>query len=145
MSGTPDNSRVVAACTACWEEHKSDCSGFVRAIAAQLGVVLTGNADAIVKTLRAGGAWRPIAGGVLAAQRAMAGKLVIAGLPGAEQADPDPNGHVVVVVGTPLAHDLYPSAWWGRLHGVGCTNKTLNYAWTTKDRDRVIYAEHDLA
>lgn len=136
--------RVKDACEACFEDHKSDCSGFARAVAAQLGVPLDGLADEIVDTLRAGGDWTKLDNGVAAQTAAASGKLVVAGLKGSEQAQPASHGHVVVVVDGPLAHGAYPSAYWGQLGGVGQKDQTLNWAWTTKDRDRISYAAHDL-
>jgi hypothetical protein len=68
----------------------------------------------------------------------------MAGLRGSEQAHPDAHGHVVVIVDGPLAHDAYPSAYWGKLGGTGAKDKTINWAWTAEDRDRVFYAAHDL-
>jgi len=54
------------------------------------------------------------------------------------------NGHIVVVVDGPLEHEAYPSAYWGRLGGVGERFKTTNWAWRRGDRDNVTYAEHDI-
>ena len=138
--------RVKDACEACFDAHSGDCSGFARAVAGQLGVTLTGLANDIVDTISGGGDWTALANGVAASQQAAAGKLVIGGLRGDEQVSPDPHGHVVVVVaGTPLAHGLYPFAYWGRLGGVGEKDQTVNWAWNTADRDNVTYAAHDLA
>ncbi len=136
--------RVRDACEACFEAHKADCSGFARAVATQVGVTLQGLADEIVETIRTGPGWTKLPNGVAAAQSAQAGKLVLAGLKGSEQAHPDPHGHVVVIVGGPLAHNAYPSAYWGQLGGTGAKDQTINWAWTTDDRDRVSYAEHDI-
>ena len=136
--------RVRDACEACFEAHKSDCSGFVRAVGSTLGVPIAGLANDIVAALRSGGEWRPLPDGVAAAASAKAGKLVVGGLPGSEQSAPSSHGHVVVVVAGPLAHDRYPSAYWGRLGGVGAKFETVNFAWTQQDRGRVSYAEHDL-
>jgi hypothetical protein len=136
--------RVRGACEACFDAHSGDCSGFVRAVSSRLGVQMYGLADQIVDTIRDKNAWRQLPNGVAAAQRAAEGKLVIGGLKGSEQSNPDPHGHVVVVVTGPLAHDAYPSAYWGKLGGVGAKNKTTNWAWRAEDRDRVSYAEHDI-
>jgi hypothetical protein len=136
--------RVRDACEACFEANKSDCSGFARAVASQVGVTLRGLADDIVEAIRTDPAWTILPNGIVAAQTAQAGKLVLAGLKGSEQAQPDPHGHVVVVLGEPLAHDAYPSAYWGKLGGVGEKDKTINWAWTTEDRDHVTYAGHDI-
>jgi hypothetical protein len=135
---------VREACEASFDAHKGDCSGFARAVASALGVPLQGIADQIVETLRTGQGWSPLPNGVAAAQSAHNGKLVIAGLKGSEQARPDPHGHVVVVVDGPLAHNRYPSGYWGKLGGTGAKNTTINFAWTVDDRDQVSYAAHDL-
>jgi hypothetical protein len=55
-----------------------------------------------------------------------AGKLVLAGLRGDEQFEHSNSGHVVVVVDGLLAHDRYPSAYWGRLGGGGARFETVN-------------------
>jgi hypothetical protein len=136
---------VTAACVRQFPAHSGDCSGFVRAVGADLGVAIKGMANDIVDTLRAGGAWIKLADGPTALASARAGRLVVAGLRGDEQATPNTHGHVVVVVDGPLARDLYPSAYWGQLGGTGAACKTINYAWTAQDRDRVTYAAHDLA
>lgn len=136
--------RVRQACEDCFEAHKGDCSGFARAVATELKVPLQGLANQIVETLRTGKGWTPLRDGVAAAESAKAGKLVIGGLKGAEQAHPDPHGHVVVVVDGPLDRNAYPTAYWGRLGGAGAKDKTINWAWTAADRDRVSYAEHDI-
>jgi hypothetical protein len=136
--------RVRDACEACFEAHHGDCSEFVRAVAAALGIQLVGQADDIVVALRGSKDWTAVADGPSAAQAASTGKLVIAGLKGSEQAVPNQHGHVVVVVGGPLAHGAYPSAYWGSLGGTAGKDQTLNFAWTVADRDRVTYAEHAL-
>ena len=136
---------VKDACEACFDAHSGDCSGFARAVAQQLGVTLTGLANDIVDTIRGGAPWTVLADGIAASQQATAGKLIIGGLKGSEQANPDPHGHVVVVVaGQPLAHGLYPFAYWGKLGGVGDKDQTVNWAWNVNDRDKVTYAAHDI-
>jgi hypothetical protein len=136
---------VSAACVREFPAHSGDCSGFVRAVGTDLGVTIKGMANEIVDALRAGGAWVKLADGPAALASAQAGQLVVAGLRGDEQAVPNAHGHVVVVVDGPLARDLYPSAYWGQLGGTGAAGKTINYAWTAQDRDRVTYAAHKLA
>jgi hypothetical protein len=137
--------KVTTACIAEFPAHSGDCSGFVKAVGAAVGVAITGQANDIVDTLRAGGDWTQLANGPAAQSAAKAGKLVIGGLRGDEQTKPDANGHVVVVVDGPLNRNLYPTAYWGQLHGIGKQNETINWAWTEQDRDRVTYAAHDLA
>lgn len=132
-------SDVLAACESCWDEHKGDCSGFVRAVAKRVGIDLQGNADAIVDQLRQG-PWTPLGDGAAACRAAERGLFVVGGLKGADQAKPSAHGHVVVVVPGPLAHEKYPSAYWGQLGGVGRKSVTLNFAWRKSDRDKVAYA-----
>jgi hypothetical protein len=138
--------RVKETCEACFDAHANDCSGFARAVANQLGVQLQGLANEIVDTIRGGNGWTPLRDGAAAANSAAAGKLVIGGLKGSEQTEPDAHGHVVVVVAGPLdpTHNAYPKAYWGRLGGVGAKNQWTNWAWRAGDRDRVSYAEHDI-
>ena len=135
---------IIDACEAEWDAHKSDCSGFAKAVAARLGVTLTGMADDIVGEI-AVAPWSPIADGPTAAAQAAQGRLVLAALNGADQQVPDAHGHVVVVVQGALAHGLYPTAYWGQLGGVGKKDMTLNWAWREGDRDHVIYGAIDTA
>src|SRR4051794_36765080 len=91
-----DAEKIVQACLLHWESHKGDCSGFVKAVAAELGVGLSGQANDIVRHIAAN--WWRIDSGREARDWAEAGYLVVAGL------EAQPNGHVVVVVPGPLAH-----------------------------------------
>ena len=136
--------RVREVCEACFDTHANDCSGFARAVASQLGVQLRGLANEIVDAIRGENGWTALRNGVVAAEAAAAGKLVIGGLKGSEQTEPDPHGHVAVIVAGPLAHGAYPSAYWGRLGGGGAKDKTINWAWRGGDRDRLSYAEHNI-
>jgi hypothetical protein len=45
-----------------------------------------------------------------------------------------------VVVDGPL--DPYPRAYWGQLGGPGAKDKSIRWAWTAEDRDRITYAAH---
>jgi hypothetical protein len=134
----PMAARIIEVCEQEWPADKSDCSAFVRDVAGQFGVVLNGQADDIVDQIRAG--WRRLADGPAAKRAADDGLLVVAGLKGSEQAEPAQHGHVVIVVSGPLAQGKYPSAYWGKLDGVGEKNKTINWAWRAGDRDRVTFA-----
>ena len=134
---------IIDACEAEWDVHQSDCSGFARAVAARLGVTLTGMANDIVGEIAAA-PWSPVADGPTAAAQAAEGRLVIAGLRGADQQVPDAHGHVVVVVQGPLAHGAYPTAYWGQLGGIGKKDMTLNWAWREGDRDHVVYGAIDI-
>ena len=132
---------VGAACAACFAAHRTDCSGFAKAVAATVNVPLDGMANDIVDALRAGGDWQVLTDGIAANARAAAGDFVIGGMRGDEQVNHDVHGHVVVVVGDqPLAHGRYPAAWWGSLGGEPGQDQTVNFAWTEADRDRVTYA-----
>src|ERR1044071_6703034 len=133
----PDSEQIRQACEDCFNEHENDCSGFARAVAAELDIPLNGLANDIVETIGSGGNWVELDDGVAAADAAENGKFVIGGLKGSDQAHPSEHGHVVVVVGRPLAHDAYPSAYWGRLGGGGRRNMTVNWAWNSEDRDNV--------
>ena len=136
--------RVREACEACFDAYQNDCSGFARAVAAKFGITVRGQANDIADTLaQQQESWRRLADGPAAAASAKAGKLVFGALRGDRQAQPSEHGHVVVVVNGTLDR-TYPHAYWGRLGGGGQKDKTVNYAWRTGDRDRVIYAEHDL-
>jgi hypothetical protein len=147
-----DPKRIIDVCQVNWEAHKSDCSGFVKAVCAALGIgtfAADDNADMIVGKLHAATDWVALAAGdgATAKARADAGLLVIAGLKGADQVQPDPHGHVVVVVTGPLdpSHGKYPTGYWGQLGGVGARAQTINFAWRAGDRDRVGYFAKSLA
>ena len=63
--------QVIQACEACYDAHIGDCSGFARAVADRVGIVLEGNADAIADLLEAeSGGWTKLAGGPAAAAAA---------------------------------------------------------------------------
>ena len=103
----------------------------MKAVAGDLGVTLTGQANAIIDRM---GQPRWLALGtdpVRAVQYAGQGYLVVAGLKAM------PNGHLVVIM--PGAAQPYPSGYWGRLHGVGRKNATINWAWNHADLLKVGY------
>ena len=133
MDTSEPGSRIKALCEKHWEKHRSDCSGFVKAVTSELGVVLTGQANDIVAQMQKG-SWRLLASGGAAREQATAGSLVLGGL--VDQ----PHGHVVIVVPGPLAHGKYPTAYWGSLGGVGRKETTVNWSWSSVDRDRVLYS-----
>lgn len=122
-----------------WEANKSNCSGFVKAVATDLGITLTGQADDIVDQIQGAG-WTSIADGVQAKTKAEEGWLVVAGQKGADHVPPATNGHVVVVVSGQLASGKYPTAYWGTLGAVGKKDTTLNFAWNKESRDNLVYA-----
>jgi hypothetical protein len=139
-----DAQGIIDSCENHWDAYKSDCSGFVKAVATDFGITLTGQADDIVDEMQGDG-WDVVVDGPAAEQQAAAGDFVLAGLKGADQNPPQTHGHVVVVVKGPLAKGKYPSAYWGTLNGVGAKGKTINYAWKEADRDNVIYRSKKLS
>ncbi len=135
--------RIIAACEAEFALAQDDCALFVRRVCGRLGVMVAGNADAIVTAVR--GSWRLLPDGMAAKHAADLGELVVAGLKGNEHARPTAEGHVAVVVAGPLAQGAYPTAYWGQSGGTGAQGQTLNWAWQRDDRDRVTYAARRLA
>jgi cell wall-associated NlpC family hydrolase len=74
-----------------WVTYQHDCSGFVRAVAAEAGVPIYGNANQIVDTLQKGGGWTSLGHDASrASQMAAQGNLVIAG-----RKEPG-HGHVAI-------------------------------------------------
>lgn len=124
---------VVAACDKHWEGFKSDCSGFVKAVAKELGITLTGQANDIVGAM-VGAPWTGLIDGADAASKASQGYFVIGGLKATS------HGHVVVVVPGIVNRGKYPSAYWGSLGKVGRKNTTINWSWAKTERDKVGYA-----
>jgi hypothetical protein len=133
---------IIDACEAEWDAHKSDCSGFAKAVGIRLGVALMGMADDIVDEIQQA-PWSILADGPAAADQAAQGRFVIAGLKGSDQQMPDAHGHVVVIVQGQPAQGLYPVGYWGQLGGVGKKDTTLNWAWRQGDRDHVVYGAID--
>ncbi len=135
---TSRDEKVRQACVSRYEANKGDCSAFVRAVAGDLGISLTGNADEIVDKIR-GADWSIVADGRAAKDAAESGLFVLVGLKGADHHQPRAHGHVAVIVGGGLAHGKYPTGYWGSLGGNPGANKTINWAWTEDDRDSVLY------
>ncbi len=137
----PIPTQIIAACEACFNANSNNCSGFVKAVAHTFHITLTGLADDIVDQIKAG-SWVKLANGIDAKNKADAGWFVIGGLKGHANVPAQQHGHVVVVVSGPLddAHHKYPTAYWGKLGGVGKKNTPINWAWNSASRDKVIYA-----
>jgi hypothetical protein len=134
MADENNNGKVVEACEKVWDDYKSDCSGFVRAVALELKIsVVDGPANDIVDSM-ATDPWKKLKDGVEAKGKAEEGNFVVAGLKAT------PNGHVAVVVGGPLNREKYPSGYWGKLGAQGKKNETLNWSWTLTDLPNVTYA-----
>lgn len=137
---------VVRACEQEWDAYKSDCSGFLRAVAGRVGIpVPTLDANGIVGWLEGDASgFERLDDGSAARDAAVGGRFVIGGLKGPDHNPPRAHGHVVIVVGGDLAHGRYPAAYWGSLGAVGRKAATVNYAWTSADRDAVEYYARSL-
>jgi len=133
MADPTPQQKIIDRCEAQFDAHSHDCSGFLKAVASDLGIALTGMADDIVDEIQAA-PWTVLADGFTAKAQADLGFFVVGGL------KDTPHGHVVVVVQGPLAHEKYPTGYWGRLGATGMKNTTINWAWNKTDRDRVTYA-----
>jgi hypothetical protein len=132
--------KVIAACENCFEQNKSDCSGFARCVGDTVHITMTGDANAIITSFSASGSkWKELTDGKQAADKAASGWLVIGCLPGRLHTPPEAHGHLVVVVRGPLKDDKYPTAYWGRLHGVGCKATFETKAWKLVDLPKVTY------
>ena len=130
----PPESAIETASRQEWPRWKSDCSGFVHAVAGDLGIVLSGNANAMVDAMdiKANG-WIALGHDpALAISYANRGFFVVAGLKAAG------HGHVVVIVPTP-AGSRYPLGYWGRLGGVGREKTGINWSWNHHDLPEVDY------
>lgn len=143
LNPVPTSERIKQSCKRLLQiqSNAADCSGFAKAVSQEFGVTLTGQANDIFGQLTSANGWTELGSDEKAGQRAAAaaakGELVI----GARQETG--NGHIVVVVeGAPLAHGLYPFAYWGKLNDPANAgfNKTVNWAWDKASRDSVTYA-----
>jgi hypothetical protein len=142
--GNPKAQKVIDVCELEWPANSSDCSGFVRDVAEAFSFPLEGNADSIVDQITSGD-WQRLRDGAAAKAAADDGQLVVAGLKSNDHAPRDDgkpveHGHVVIVVSGDLAHERYPTAYWGTLGGIGRKRETINWAWRKVDRDKVIFA-----
>jgi hypothetical protein len=89
--------KILSLCEKHWVKYQKDCSGFVKAVASEIGITITGQANDIVDQL-SGLGWSRCKNGIDARQKALEGNFVLGGLKSA------PHGHVVIVVRGPLAH-----------------------------------------
>jgi len=135
----PSAQHIINICEAKFDANADNCSGFVKAVSIELSVALSGQADDIVSQIQSGD-WQQLADGIEAKTKADDGWLVVGGLQGAQNLPPQSHGHVAIVVSGPLAHGRYPSGYWGKLGSTGKKNTTINWAWNTDSRDKVIYA-----
>jgi len=121
---------VTAACEAEWNKWKSDCSGFAKAVARRLGIILIGQANSMIDALEDSSRWVKLGADRKAAvTRAQMGDLVIGGLKA------HGHGHIVIVVKTSSA--AYPIAYWGRFGAVGKKRTAINWSWNKTDLPKV--------
>lgn len=140
---------IVAACTDCWDKefikglkNSQNCSGFVKAVAAKLGVALpqTGNANAIVDFIKG---WSQLKSGADAMREAASGKFVLVGLKASQHKPVATNGHVAIIVSGKLYHSLYPPVWCGSIGSAQSKgDKSVGEVWNRVDRDKVVYYAH---
>lgn len=100
-------------------------------MANDLGITLSGQANAIVDTMNHSPWVQLHTDADQAIKYANLGYLVVAGLKAA------PNGHVAVIVPSPSRP--YPTGYWGRLGGIGQKNMAINWAWKHADLAHVQY------
>jgi hypothetical protein len=128
---------ILAACRRYYSAHRDDCAAFLRAVAADLGFSLTGNADALVAELSR--SWTRLTR-EQAIAAAEAGQFVVVGLRSRDFNPPGNHGHVGVVVPGPLRHGLYPPVWCGSIgHVPSSGNLSVSGIWRVADRNRVLY------
>lgn len=133
MSPSPE-SVVETAAKKEWPHWKSDCSGFAHAVASDLGLELSGNANGMLDAMaiKANG-WIDLGHDPkLAIGYANRGFFVVAGLKAAG------HGHVTVIVPSDAASP-YPVGYWGRFGGVGREKTTINWSWNHQDLPKVTY------
>ena len=127
--------RIVDACEKHWSAHKGNCSGFVKAVAAEIGIFLPDKkADPIIEYLSewTRASWWKIGSPKDAGTLAEEGYFVLACLTSTDSGRA--NGHVAVVTsGYKSSHRGDPRGYWGTLDAVGRKNQTMNWSF---DMDR---------
>lgn len=144
--GSEKRGKIIQACEKHWPENADNCSGFVKAVAEELGVTLSGQANDIYEQISAA-PWGVLGEGThgasLAGLVAQEGRLVVAAKKASQ------NGHVAIVV------DLFGQyrdsvqrgkavAYWGRLHSVGKQYTQITKSWNEADLQNVKYAYIDI-
>lgn len=122
--------RVIGACTKHWPANNGDCSAFVRAVAHDLGLEVTGNANSIYDEISAV-PWARIGIGTdaatIAGVSAGEGKLVIAARRNAFDSYSAVDRNKAV-------------AFWGSLDAVGQEYTRITRSWTASDLTQVLFA-----
>ena len=122
---------IRSLCEKEWDKWKADCSGFLKAVAGDLGIQLTGQANEIVDAMGRA-PWTPLGSDAdMAVSYANRGYLVVAGLKAKG------HGHVAIIMpGTSKPH---PIGYWGRFGGSGKKNTPINWSWNGADLAHVQY------
>ena len=146
---------IIDACKKSWDtefitglKNKDNCSGFVKAVAKELGVPLseTANADGIVDELAVSPKWSKLSSGKEAAAKAGLGSFVLAGLKSEDHKPGRNNGHVVVIASGALYRDIYPVCWGGSTGAAQSQGtKSVGEVWNRADRDQVSYFGYNVA
>jgi hypothetical protein len=122
---------IKTLCEDRWDEWKSDCSGFLKAVASDLGIQLIGQANDIIDAI-SGPPWTQLGtDAAKAVGSANLGYLVVAGLKATG------HGHVAIIV--PGSSNPYPMGYWGRFGAAGRKNTTINWSWNHTDLPNVQY------
>ncbi|MCC7066824.1 MAG: hypothetical protein IT523_00065 [Burkholderiales bacterium] len=139
---------IVDACSQSWEEstsanlpNKNNCSGFLKAVASKLGIVLpvSANADLLIDFM-IDQQWKTTTSGKEAANLAENGAFVVAALKSGDHNPARANGHVAVVVSGTLYREVYPLCWCGSIGSAqSCGTKSVGEVWNRRDRDQVTY------
>jgi hypothetical protein len=127
----PPKKDIKSLCEQEWDKWKADCSGFLKAVAGDLGISLTGQANDIID-LMGRAPWTQIG---LSAESAVGyanrGFLVVAGLKAKG------HGHVAIIM--PGSAKPNPIGYWGRFGGTGRKNTPINWSWNKADLAQVQY------
>lgn len=133
--------KIIDACEKHWNAHKSDCSGFAKAVANELGIELPNvKADPIIDWISewSRASWWEIGTPIRAGAYAEEGYFVLACLTSAKSGRE--NGHVAVVTsGHKSAHSKYPRGYWGAYKSIGAKNDTINWSFPKEHMDKVTY------
>lgn len=131
---------IFDSCDENWEYHKNNCSGFVKAVAAEFEIILSGNADRIIDQLKTdSNSWDITLDPAEAQELANFDQFVVAGLKADEHSTVRKEGHVAIIV-TSSEFDGYPKGYWGSTSpGVAKKNTSIRYSWRSPDRDSVQY------
>lgn len=128
---SPGQDKIIKACEKHWNVHKSNCSGFVNAVADQLAIPLPRmQANPMIDYISSWKtpSWWKISTPVEAGSYAESGYFVLACLKNTSHGRAS-HGHVVVVTsGHESGHGIYPRGYWGTHGGVGKMNSTINYS-----------------